>query len=232
LRNFGERRKSNHSNRAGSKANSVEDMDTSALHKNLYDDLAEEYERRVNALLPITEEAMDYFATYIKPGGSVLDVGCGVGIAMSVLTKKGFRVSGIEISPKMAAFAARRNPEATVMVGDFMEAEFNEPFDAILAFAFIHLFPKAETPAVFRKMQSVLTPGGVAFLSSTESSESKEGLYSKEDYGKEHKRFRKYWTEEELRESMMASGFEILDLKKYIDPFGKTWMDFVVRVGA
>jgi 2-polyprenyl-3-methyl-5-hydroxy-6-metoxy-1,4-benzoquinol methylase len=205
-------------------------MDTSALHRNLYDALAEEYERRADSLLPVTEDAMDYFSSHIKPGGLILDIGCGVGIAMNVLARKGFQVVGMEISPKMAEFAKRRNPGARVMVGDFMETEFDETFDAILAFAFIHLFPKAEVPAVFDKMKSVLHPGGVCLISTTESSESREGMYVKEDFGKEYRRFRKYWTEEELRESLIASGFEILDLKKYADPFGKVWMDFVVRV--
>jgi 2-polyprenyl-3-methyl-5-hydroxy-6-metoxy-1,4-benzoquinol methylase len=205
-------------------------MNTSALHRNLYDELAEEYERRADSLLPVTEDAMDYFSSHIKPGGLILDIGCGVGIAMNVLARKGFQVVGMEISPKMAEFAKRRNPGARVMVGDFMETEFDETFDAILAFAFIHLFPKAEVPAVFDKMKSVLHPGGVCLISTTESSESREGMYVKEDFGKEYRRFRKYWTEEELRESLIASGFEILDLKKYADPFGKVWMDFVVRV--
>jgi 2-polyprenyl-3-methyl-5-hydroxy-6-metoxy-1,4-benzoquinol methylase len=205
-------------------------MNTSALHRNLYDELAEEYERRADSLLPVTEDAMDYFSSHIKPGGLILDIGCGVGIAMNVLARKGFQVVGMEISPKMAEFAKRRNPGARVMVGDFMETEFDETFDVILAFAFIHLFPKAEVPAVFDKMKSVLHPGGVCLISTTESSESREGMYVKEDFGKEYRRFRKYWTEEELRESLIASGFEILDLKKYADPFGKVWMDFVVRV--
>lgn len=204
-------------------------MNHSILHKETYDELAEEYERRVDSLLPVTEEAMDYFSSYIAPKGSVLDIGCGVGIAIGVLAKKGFKVAGIEISPKMVEFARKRNLGAEVIVGDFLETEFDDKFDAVLAFAFIHLFPKAEIPKIFNKIKTILKPGGVALLSSTESPESKEGMYAKEDFGKEYKRFRKFWTEEELRESFTQAGFKELALKKYTDPFGKIWMDFVVQ---
>ena len=204
-------------------------MNNSISHKKVYDELAEEYEKRADSLLAVTEDAMSYFSPYIKPGGSVLDVGCGVGIAMSVLAKKGFKVTGIEISPKMAEFTRRRNPGAKVMVGDFSEMKFDDKFDAIPAFAFIHLFPKAKVTAIFSKIKSILNPDGVALLSSTESLESKEGIYVKEDFGKEYKRFRKFWTEQELRESLINAGFKELALRKFTDPFGKTWMDFVVR---
>lgn len=206
-----------------------EDMNSLAFHKKVYDELAEEYERRSDSLLAVTEDAMNYFSLYIKPKSLVLDIGCGVGIAMSVLAKKGFRVVGIEISPKMAEFGRKRNPGAKVTVGDFSETKFDDKYDTILAFAFIHLFPKSEIPAIFEKIKSILKPGGVALISSTESLESKEGMYIKEDFGKKHKRFRKFWTEQELRESLTQAGFKELALKKFADPFGKTWMDFVVQ---
>ena len=206
-----------------------EGMNNSVLHKKVYDELAEEYERRADSLLAVTENAMNSFSSYIRPSGSILDIGCGVGIAMSVLANKGFRVIGVDISSKMAEFAKRRNPGAKVIIGDFLETEFSEKFDAVLAFAFIHLFPKAEVPKIFDKIKSILKSGGVVLIGSTESFESKEGLYIKEDFGKKYERFRKFWTEQELRESLMQVSFKELALNKYTDPFGKTWLDFIVQ---
>jgi SAM-dependent methyltransferase len=204
-------------------------MNKTQLHKKIYNELAEEYERRAVGSTAVDEDAMNYFSVYIKPGGSVLDVGCGVGKAMNILAKKGFKAIGIDISPKMAEFAKRRNPKTNVIIGDFLTVKFEDKFDAVLTFAFIHLFPKAETQEIFEKIKSILKPYGVALISSTESIESKEGIYAKEDFGKEYKRFRKFWTERELRESLVQSGFKVLAMKKITDPFGKTWMDFVVR---
>lgn len=204
-------------------------MDYSFLNKGTYDILADEYESRVDSLIPVTGDAMNYFASYLKPKGIVLDLGCAVGIAISILKEKGFDVSGIEISPKMVEYARKRNPNTDIILGDFSKTDFPSKFDGVLAFAFIHLYPKQEVVRIFEKIKSILKPGGIALLTSTESSESKEGWHEKSDFSKKEKRFRKFWTEKELRDSLVEAGFEIIDLKKFSDPYGKTWMDFVVK---
>ena len=204
-------------------------MDYSILNKNAYDTLADEYESRADSLIPVTNDSMSYFIPYLKPSGKVLDIGCAVGIVMSVLRQKGFKVSGIEISPNMAEYARKRNPNSDIIVGDFLKTDLDEEFDGAVAFAFIHLFPKAEIAKILEKIKSILKPDGCALLGSTESDESKEGWYAKKDFNKKGKRFRKFWTEKELAEAIGKSGFKILALKKFPDPYGKTWMDFVVQ---
>jgi SAM-dependent methyltransferase len=204
-------------------------MEYSSIHKETYDELADEYESRVDALIPVTTDAMDYFSSHIRPGGSVLDLGCAVGIAINILTQKGFQCTGIEISPRMATFAGKRNPDCKIITGDFLSERFGHKFDAVLAFAFIHLFPKEEIVVILDKIKSILNQGGVALISTTESAKSGEGWEIKNDYDKKMKRFRKSWTENELRETLDSAGLKILALKKFTDPFGKTWMDFVVK---
>lgn len=107
--------------------------------------------------------------------------------------------------------------------------KFKKKFDGVLAFAFIHLFPKEKIQLILEKISSILMPGGVVLISSIELSESKEGWYVKEDFSKKKKRFRKFWTEEELRESIEKTGFKVLCLNKFSDPFAKIWMDFIAQ---
>ena len=204
-------------------------MNYPLLNKAAYENLAEEYEGRAQAVFDVTNRAVNYFANYITPGGSVLDIGCAVGVAISILSRKGFKVTGIEISPRMTKFARKRNPGVKIIVGDFLKTKFNKKLDAILAFAFIHLFPKSEAIKVLKRIQSILKPGGVALLSSTKSKVSKEGWEVKKDFNRKVRRFRKFWTEKEFREFLTDNGFKILAVKKYTDPFEKTWMDFVVQ---
>lgn len=201
----------------------------SIIHKKVYDALSREYEARVESLRSVTEDSMNYFSSQIKLGEKVLDIGCGVGLAINVLNKKGFQATGIEISSKMASYARKRNPDGEITVGDFLTTKFNKKFDGVLAFAFVHLFPKEQVSKIFRKISFILRPGGVALISSTESLESKEGWYVKEGFKKKEKRFRKFWTEQELKESIEKSGFQVLDLNKFKDPFGKVWMDFLAQ---
>ena len=101
-------------------------LDYSLINKNTYEILADEYESRVDCLLPVTEDAITYFASHLKPSGEVLDVGCAVGVAVSVLNKKGFKVSGIEISPSMAEYAKKRNPDTNIIIGDFLKTNFKK----------------------------------------------------------------------------------------------------------
>lgn len=198
-------------------------------HKKVYDLLSKEYEQRVKILTPITKDAMEWFSSYIKPRGKILDIGCAVGIAVKILSEKGFDVSGIEISPNMAKFAKQRNPKSNIITGDFLNTNFHKKFDAILAFAFIHLFPKKEIPVVLKKIKDSLKPNGVVLISTTESSISKEGWRIKKDYGIKEKRFRKLWTKKELSDTLGKNGFDILSIKKFTDPIGKKWMDFIIK---
>ena len=78
-------------------------------------------------------------------------------------------------------------------------------------------------------MKSILKSRGVALISSTKSLVSEEGWQAKSDFNKKELRFRKLWTEKELEETIDKMGFKRLALQRYTDPFGKTWMDFVVR---
>src|SRR3989338_9824556 len=141
----------------------------SLLNKDAYDTLAPEYEARVKDLLPITEEAMNFFSQYTKPGGTILDIGCGVGTVIQVLSQKGCTVTGIDIAPQMVRFAKQRNPKATVIMGDFLSFPFTTTFDGIVTFAFLHLFPQENVVSILQKIKLLLNPGGVALLTSTES---------------------------------------------------------------
>ncbi len=202
----------------------------SSTNKATYDLLADEYEERVRRLRPVCEEALAYFSSYVKPGGEVLDIGCAVGSTVEILAGSGFAVTGIEISPKMAAYAQKRNPDSKIVVGDFLETDFRgEKFDGVLIWAFIHLFPKALMPSIFEKIKSILKDDGIALVSTTESAESKEGWYSKDDFDNKAKRFRKFWTERELRETLDGAGLKQVNLKNFVDSYGKKWMDFIVR---
>ena len=66
----------------------------------------------------------------ITGGGTLVDVGIGTGLLLHLAEEGGFRALGCEISPG-AAEKAHEEFGVEVRVGDFLEADFAEPLDAI-----------------------------------------------------------------------------------------------------
>jgi SAM-dependent methyltransferase len=145
------------------------------------------------------------FTRLLPHGGRVLDLGCAVGEYLRTLHKEGFRVAGIDQSPKMVEFARRRVPQASVFCRDMVKPGFSaESFDGILSlFAIIHV-PQARQPEVFRHMYRLLVPGGHFLINLG----AKAREYVGEHYGEWL-----YWSGASLPESfrrIRRAGFKIL----------------------
>jgi SAM-dependent methyltransferase len=95
---------------------------------------------------------------HLERGSRVLEIGPGTGKATAELVRRGFAVTGIELSPELAEFAGRNVPQAEIEVGDFETWEPREAdYDAVLAFAAFHwIAPKLR----YAKTARLLRPGG------------------------------------------------------------------------
>lgn len=94
-------------------------------------------------------------------GGRLVDVGIGTGLLLHLAEQGGFEVQGCEISPG-AAEKAHEEFGVDVRVGDFLEAEFEEPLDAITMADVVEHTPN---PRVFLEQAAkVLRPGGGLFV--------------------------------------------------------------------
>lgn len=97
----------------------------------------------------------------LEPGSRVLEIGPGTGKATVELARRGYVVTGVELSPELAA-VARRNladfQRTEIEVGDFEMWEPREAgFDAILAFSAFHwIAPDLR----YAKPARLLRPGG------------------------------------------------------------------------
>lgn len=195
-------------------------------HCQVYDSLADEYERRVAQLKPAVKGAIDLLSRNVRPG-PVLDVGCGVGSSLEEMQQRGFEPSGIDISSKMVRLAQRRNPGLSVIRGDFLGTTFNQRYDAVLALAFIHLFPRRYMSKILHRMRSLLSESGVLYIGTTKADVFQEGFEAKTTYPGAPDRFRVKWTRPEFEKSLSDGGFAIVDSTEISDVFGKVWMDFV-----
>ena len=207
--------------------------DYTQVHKAVYDALVEEYEHKADLSVASMTRLVNYFIPYITSGNEVLDIGCGVGQETQLLSEGGFKVTAIDISSKMVEHTKKRCPNAHVVQGEFLRFNFDQQFDAIFSFAFIHLFPKSDANRVLKKMFGLLKSGGVLFINTNLSTESREGWEVKNDSlfpRSKQKRYRKHWTEVELLSALVETGFVLKD--KTIsddDPRGKKWMQFIME---
>jgi SAM-dependent methyltransferase len=75
----------------------------------------------------------------LERGSRVLEIGPGTGKATVELARRGYAVTGIELSAELAEIARHNVPAAEILVGDFETWEPQQAgFDAVVAFAAFH----------------------------------------------------------------------------------------------
>ncbi len=112
------------------------------------------------------ERLIDTFVrvSELPPGARVVDLGCGSGVFTNLLQRRGYRCSGVDLSPKMIAIARAKFSDIEFIEGDIECLPFADAsFDGVLLSGVLHHFPDRSRCAaeVFR----ILRPAGkfVAF---------------------------------------------------------------------
>jgi SAM-dependent methyltransferase len=116
-------------------------------------------ERSTPGLLEILDQS-------VKPGGLVVDLGCGSGILAAGLCRGGYDVLGIDISPAMIALARRRAPEASFRRGSFLRIGLPRCAAVVsigecLGYLFDPDNGRRALAGLFRRIYGALEPGGV-----------------------------------------------------------------------
>ncbi len=84
---------------------------------------------------------LDAFLQHVRPAGTVLDVGCGMGEPIArYLLDNGCAVVGIDSSPSLIELCRTRLPHGEWLVADMRRLELHRRFDGIIAWdSFFHL---------------------------------------------------------------------------------------------
>lgn len=107
---------------------------------------------------------LDPFLDRLRPGGSVLELGCGGGQDAGRIKARGFTVDATDATPAMVAKAKERwNVDARVMAFDQLDAV--AAYDGIWAHASLLHCPRDALPDVFARIDRALRAGGWFFAS-------------------------------------------------------------------
>ena len=110
-------------------------------------------------------------APYVAEGMHVIDVGCGMGvfsIAMAKLVGAGGRVTVLDLQEKMLEITHKRAKQAGMhrrirtIQGSADQLEGEAHIDFALAFWMVHEVP--DRPSLFKKLHTVLKPGGMLLV--------------------------------------------------------------------
>jgi ubiquinone/menaquinone biosynthesis C-methylase UbiE len=97
-------------------------------------------------------------------GKKILDWGCGTGIYAKILSKKGAKVNGIDISEKEIEIAKRENPSVEFKVANAQKLPYkNSEFDIVLAA--LALSYTKDWNSLLKEINRVLKPKGIFVFS-------------------------------------------------------------------
>jgi ubiquinone/menaquinone biosynthesis C-methylase UbiE len=163
-----------------------------AFDYNDYDDIAFIYDRvtDVTCYERWTDFAIKLIRKKNPKAKTVLDLACGTGAGSIPLAKKGFKVTGMDLSKGMVNYARKKakklKVKADFVEGDMALFDFRKKFDAATSFcdSVNHLLSEAGVLAAFQNTFSALKEGGVFVFDMSHPNYIKKG-YSFENDGED-----------------------------------------------
>ncbi|HEX9422205.1 MAG TPA: methyltransferase domain-containing protein [Pyrinomonadaceae bacterium] len=110
----------------------------------------------------------------IKPGTSVLELGCGSGSLTALLICRGAIVRGVDQSEAMLRRARRRAPEASFTRCDILDFKSDEKFDRVLLAFVLHHMESDDRLATLNLARPLLKSSG--FISVLDWAEPRSAL--------------------------------------------------------
>jgi ubiquinone/menaquinone biosynthesis C-methylase UbiE len=196
-----------------------------ATYDRIARDYAEDHKRDTWSLAMV-----ERFVQLLSKRARVLDVGCGPGWEAQRFARAGFRVTGIDISPKLIALAKRRVLRGRFIVGDMRSLPFAAgTFHGICAKASLLHLQRREVPSVLASFRRVLKRGGLLLVAVKEGRESE--VVREREYGYRFERPFTYFGYRELTRMLERAGFHIREELRYVKrkPGKRPWLQLIAQ---
>ncbi len=122
---------------------------------------------------PFDKEIIDTSLNYLNPGSIFCDAGCCLcGYIENYISKKGFVITGIDISERCIEIAREHFPEIKYETGDFSNLKYDDnSIDGIISYHSIIDAPKIYLSKIFKEFNRVLKREGLLILAVKEGEE-------------------------------------------------------------
>jgi ubiquinone/menaquinone biosynthesis C-methylase UbiE len=200
--------------------------------RKMYEETADSYAEMMDSEigLPVYSDILGRLCErLLSIGGVLIDTACGSGHMLSMYFDhfdKSRQLLGVDLSPRMAAIAAKRlGSHGRVIVGDMRdlsEIEKGEASAVLSFFALHHLDPSGVREA-FREWYRVLRPDGQLVVATWEGTGAV-------DYGDESDIVALKYSSQNLKGWVKSTGFEIA--RCVVEPVEEIPMDAIYLEGA
>ncbi len=149
---------------------------------------------------------LEKFSELLPSAGRVLDAGCGVGRPVSqFLAKKGFDVTGVDISSRMVELARENVPEATFIQKNIATLDFPaNSFDGIICVYTLWHIPRELHSSIIENFHRLLRENGILVINT--------GVYESEGMSKFFGE-RMLWSTNDPKKTLeftTTAGFDII----------------------
>ena len=107
-------------------------------------------------------DSVDWIASLLPAGASLLDIGCGPGLYTKLFAQHGLRVTGIDFSENSLSYARRHDGDSEYILCDYLSMDFDNVFDmATLIYCDYGALIPTERHDLLRRVHRALKPGGM-----------------------------------------------------------------------
>lgn len=158
------------------------------------------------------------FARLMPSGSYVLDAGCGSGRDSSILTQKGYVVTGIDLSHGLIEHAKKTFPHISFIEGSFLDLPFEDcTYDGVWAHAsLVHLESIELSQKAIQELTRVLKPNGIIHIM-VKAKLNQEKYATVIDKRNNSERFFQFYTQDELLNLTKNAGLEKIKLYQFPD---------------
>ena len=170
--------------------------------KSLQENVGFSHEKEVQQSIDaVHQKIQEVYQSYCSSEGSVLDIGCGVGLYLQDFPD-GTPLAGSDLSEDFINKGKELLPQADLRLGDFMELSFNDPFKMIFSVSVMQYIPPSKILRFFDKIYANLETGGIMMIQYPHALSNRDCYYPDLSYVQ--------YSPQKISRCASRSGFKIL----------------------